>query len=346
MVNCIRVAVVLSLGLCLTACSSLFGEKGLFRDRGEDYRAAHLEPVLQVPDNVDESAIDDRYAVPPVQQELSLEGEFVVPRPQPMDEVLQANTVRINRLNDQQWILANVNPGQIWPRLRGFLNLNTITVARADAANGLLETAWLQPSGGELPRERFRFRVEQGVQRNTSEVHVLQMHRNVDNQWPRVSDNSDREDLMIKELAQYLADSAAAASVSMLAQRGMTSQSKIKVVEDPALGPVIRLQLPFVRAWASLGLALEKANFQIEDRNRDQGLYYTRYVEQRDEEPGFFARLFSSREELEGVNYLITIEPSSTNSDEMIISLKREDEQPMDAETAQSLILAIKRNLA
>ncbi|MBY4898749.1 outer membrane protein assembly factor BamC [Cupriavidus sp. AU9028] len=57
----------------------------------------------------------------------------------------------------------------------------------------------------------------------------------------------------------------------------------------------LQLPEPFDRAWRSVGLALDRVNFTVEDRDRAQGLYYVRYVDTRDtvDNRGFFSKLFT-----------------------------------------------------
>ncbi len=64
-------------------------------------------------------------------------------------------------------------------------------------------------------------------------------------------------------------------------------------------GRRIELDQPFDRAWRSVGLALDRGSFTIEDRDRSAGIYFVRYID-ADEQAraaasgkGFFARLFS-----------------------------------------------------
>ncbi len=56
----------------------------------------------------------------------------------------------------------------------------------------------------------------------------------------------------------------------------------------------------FDRAWRRVGLALDRVGFTVEDRDRAQGLYFVRYLDQDKDaqakanaEKGFFSRLFS-----------------------------------------------------
>lgn len=345
MKNLISILVIAVAGLC-SGCGWLTGDDGVFRDRGHDYRAAKMEPPLQVPNTMSSDSIDDRFAIPAISDRASLTEEFVIPRPEPLDSNVDQDVVRINKLGETQWILVNGSPGQVWPRLRGFLNLNRLGVQRADASSGILETVWLQPTGEDALRERYRLRIEQGVQRGTSEVYVLQADiRSGTENWPGNSNNPERETVMIEELAQYLADSAAAAAVSMLVQQAIDSSGKVSLKDNADGNPYLSLQLPFSRAWASVGLALEKAGFVVDDLNRDQRLYYLHYIagDEEDEEPGFFASLFSSSDD-EGIAYLVTVK--EIGADTVSISIQRQNGEEITREESIDRLKLIKRHLS
>jgi outer membrane protein assembly factor BamC len=55
----------------------------------------------------------------------------------------------------------------------------------------------------------------------------------------------------------------------------------------------------FDRSWRRVGLALDRGGFTVEDRDRSQGVYFVRYVDQdvdaktKGASEGFFSRLFS-----------------------------------------------------
>ena len=60
--------------------------------------------------------------------------------------------------------------------------------------------------------------------------------------------------------------------------------------------PVVQLAEGFDRAWRRVGLALDRTGFTVEDRNRNEGTYFVRYVapDTNKKETGFFGKLFSS----------------------------------------------------
>ncbi|MFM8463963.1 MAG: outer membrane protein assembly factor BamC, partial [Burkholderiaceae bacterium] len=74
------------------------------------------------------------------------------------------------------------------------------------------------------------------------------------------------------------------------------------------------------RAWRRVGLALDRVGFTVEDRDRARGLYFVRYVDQGDEaknksEPGFFARMFSSKnDKKDALRYQIRVEGDEASS--------------------------------
>ncbi len=338
----------------LSGCGWLMGDDGMFRDRSNDYRQAKVEPSLELPKGIHSDSIDDSYAIPPISDRTSLDDEFEIPRPEPLADDLNRDTVRINTLGEQRWILVDGAPGQVWPRLRGFLSLNQLAVQRADAVSGLIETSWLQPSGENALRERYRLRIEQGIQRDTSEVYVLQADiRAGQEDWPASSSNAEREKIMTQELAQYLADSVAAAAVSMLAQQAIDSTGKVTLEEDNNAQPFIKLTLPFDRAWASVGKALTKAGYTVDDLDRSQRLYYLHYVEQSDdEEPGFFSSMFSwlwdwgdSEEKTgEGIAYFLHVKEQGEGA--VAIRIERQSGKTMEKNEAEDLLKRIKRHLS
>ncbi len=348
-------SLLLTLGLTtllsLQSCSWLFGDDGTFRDRSNDYRQATVEPPLTLPEGIDSDSLDDSYAIPPISDRTTLNEKFVIPAPEPLAEDIDRDTVRINSLGSQSWILVDGAPGQVWPRLRGFLNLNQLSVQRADAVSGIIETGWLQPAGEDALRERYRLRIEQGVQRGTSEIYVLQADlRAGTDSWPESSSALDREKIMTQELAQYLADSAAAASVSMLAQKGLDSSGKVTLEEDSKQTVYIKLLLPFSRAWASLGLSLEKAGFQIDDLNRDQKLYYVTYTEKsrKEKEEGFFSWLTSwgadDEKNRKGVPYFVRV--TQINDQSVSITIERQSGEKVEKAEAEKVLKLIKKHIA
>jgi outer membrane protein assembly factor BamC len=281
----LAIITVTALSTSLSGCGWLFGDDGMFRDRGNDYRTAKLEPSLQIPDGMSKTAIaSEEFGIPDAKATEPLSPEFTVPRPPKLDVV--PDSVRINKLGKQSWILADASPAELWAQVRTFLNASKLVVARAEATSGQLETAWLQPADPAQAEERYQFIIDQGVQRGTSEVRVVQATRaKSPSSWPRNSDDAGREDAMLRELAQYLADASSAGAVSMLAQRGIDDSGRLTL--QPSVegsDPSLLLKLSFERGWAALGSALERGQFAVEDQNQQQKTYWVKALPELEEE--------------------------------------------------------------
>ena len=339
----LRLAVVGAAVSALAGCGYLFGDKGVFRDASEDYKRAPEMPVVTLPEGMKSDALHDAYPIPDIQETVVQAGEFEVPRPAPLVAGAGDDVVRIQKLGDESWALINEAPGQVWPQVRGFLSAAGVQVARVDARAGIMETSWLELQDAPMA-SRFRFRIEQGVQRGTSELHVLQMNQAGDVQsWPAGSDDLEQESEMLRAVAQYLANSAESAPVSMIAEQSISAGGKISMQESPEGYTYILLALPYDRAWASLGKALETSSFEITDRDRSAGTYYARFLGTPEEDDGgWFDWLFGEDEHpLAGQTFMVTIE--ARDADNVVIRLRPQEQGEAFAKRDEQALLAIIR---
>ena len=330
----------------LSGCGYIFGDDGIFRDKSEDYKRSPELPDIQVPEGKSSDFSQEIYAIPYVEDNLVLAGEFEVPRPTPLVAGASDEIVRIQKLGEESWALIALAPGQVWPQIRSFVSAAGIQVARVDARAGIIETSWIQLENQPMA-SRFRFRIEQGVQRGNSELHVLQMSQagDVDN-WPLNSDDPGQESEMLHGVAQYIANSTDASSVSMIADQSLTASGKIFLQEAPEGYTFIRVGLPYSRAWASLARSLTKSAFEVTDRDRSAGVYYARFVGPNAEEgDGWFDWLFDEEEHpLAGRNFLATVE--SVNDREVAIRLQvPAGDEPLEKRQEQALLTLIKGNI-
>lgn len=326
----------------LQGCSWLFGEEGLFPDNTDRYQEAPELAEIDVPADVTTVALDPTYPIPDVKQSFLLESEFEVPRPTPLTGSNAYDTVRIQRLAEESWALVAVAPGQLWPQVRAFLTSSGIAVAGSDAESGLIDTQFVTLQDRQLPT-RFRFRVDTGVQRNTSELHVLQQNQSGrDTPWPTASDDIELEQDMLRNIAQFIANSAEAAPVSMMADRAMGDQGRV-TLEDSETQTRLVLLLPFNRAWASLNKALPEAGFAIDDKNRSEGLFYLTFVgPQEEDEGGWFDWMWGGEDEHPLANRQYLLKVASVEEARMVISLMGNDGGPVERRDQQALLTLVK----
>lgn len=344
-----RAAALAVLCLSLAGCGYLFGDEGVFRDTSRDYRVAPELPVMKVPSETDTTGLHEIYAIPEVTGERATSEDEKIPRPAPLLAANVEQMVRIQRLGDDSWALVAIAPGQLWPQVRSFMSAAGVAVGRVDARAGIIESEFLELQDQER-KARFRFRVERGVQRGNSELHVLQMFESgTDPAWPENSDDTELEAEMLRSVAQFIANSADTAPVSMMAEQSISAGGRVALVEEGGES-FIRLELPFNRAWASTARALENSDFEITDRNRSEGLYYVSYrgVEDEDEGSGWFGWFGGGDDEeahpLTDVPLLLTVKEAGAERVE--IRLAEENSGAMaSSDDLLSLLQLVKSNV-
>ena len=346
-VKVVNVIVMSGLLLSVSGCGYIFGDQGVFRDSSEDYKKAPQTPPVTMPAGVESAPLRDIYVIPPVDDNYLAEGEFEVPRPAPLASGAGRETVKIQKLGDESWILVGVAPGQVWPQVRNFMSASGMQIARADARAGIMESNWLTVEGQSLA-SRFRFRMEQGVQRGTSELHVLQMTQGASTtEWPIKSDDPVQGAEMLQAIAQFLADSAESAPVSMIAEQGISAGGKISLQDAPEGYTYLRLELPFDRAWASMGRALEKSSFEITDRDRSNGTYYVRFRgEGAEEGQGWWSQLWKDKDAQPSSDEVFIVSMKSLPEQAVRIRLKSQDTNiSLDKREEQEMLTMIKGNI-
>ena len=285
----------------VTACS-------MFQGKEQYLLARPLEP-LEVPPELatgdDElEPLGELFSVPPLTQEdLSFAEDterFRVPRPETLTLDALRESVKIQKLGDERWILVNVDPGELWPHVRNFLVENDLSVAGSDIEQGLMETAWLAFKNDTDRIDRYRIRIDKGVQPDSSEIHVLHMSLDRElattedlNSWPETSTNPERESWMVDELASSLAVAdISAGGVSLLGSDiGGDTKVNFSRRDDE---PVLQFELNRIRVLATLAHAAEQEGFTRYDSDTVAGLFYLGYFEPREKAPGALARLLGA----------------------------------------------------
>lgn len=325
--------------LMLGACGTLFGDDGLFPSRNNDYLAATELPPLLWPEEIGAPTIEDAYPIPALKFSKVLPDSFAVPRVEPLDEVAGKGSVRIQRFKNDEWILVQRAPSQTWPLLLSFLASNQIALARSDPQAGVVETDLLSDAGGKL--ESYRFTLGAGVQKNSTEVRVQHLFRKREDARA-LAENSDdaRRKNMLTLLAEQFANSPDRSSHSLLAQ-GLGTASKVQLRYEEGGEPYLLLELPYDRGWASLGLALKKASFDVRDLDRNEGQYLAAYIDKakREKKPGVVKRLFTRKRDGEDEANDAPLMVRAQQSGEGIkITLQRR-EQPLLQPNEQAFLL-------
>ena len=118
------------------------------------------------------------------------------------------------------------------------------------------------------------FRLEQGMRRGSSEVHLK--YFNDTNQlkyldWSLPSPQSAITNEILRQLAQYEVDDVSDDAVSRIGQE-VASEPKIELVRDDLGFPSLRFNVDFERTWATVLSALERCPYGIATRERETRL--------------------------------------------------------------------------
>ncbi|WP_447590071.1 outer membrane protein assembly factor BamC [Aquipseudomonas campi] len=368
-----RLAGLSALAVIITStsgCGWLWGDNGYFRDRGTDYLSARQAATMQMPPDIDGKRIDPLLPIPNnVADTNEVPGKFEVPRPQPMSVEAGASEFSLQKSGDSRWLVAQRAPAEVWPVAREYFANNGFRITDERPQTGEFSTEWqaakeLAPSMarrlGSLLSDsandvRVHVRIEPGVVRNTSEVFVVSAERKAgdtaDVPFPARTGNASLEASLLDGMLADLSSSAEHGSVSLLAARDYDAPSRVTLSRDGNGNPVLHLSTDFDRAWSSVGRALELADLRVDDINRSLGVYYVNLAEgarQKDDERGFFSRLFSSKpsqEEIDARAERYQVRLTNSASGDVQVSVEKDINTSAPEDVARRVLSQIQENL-
>lgn len=338
----------------LMGCSWIVGEEGFIKDRREEYREAVVAPPLKLPAGSDTQALGELYEIPGAGQALTFDGdEFDVPRP---DTHVSAapKDLRAFKSGNEYWIVLDGEPGQVWGRVRRFWDVNGIALAREIPYQGVMETVWLKrDSDGQVTRDKFRARVEHGLQKGMSEVHVAHLGYDFESpeisaeklDWSQAKPGDELTLAMIQELSSFLIQTqTSAAPASLLAQK-FEGQPKSSLSVTDSGEWVIDMRLSYGRAWNAVAKAIDAAGFELESRNRDAGTYQliVNTGQSEEEEGGFFSFLSFGDDDAEAQSYRVSIQVKPNNG--QVQAFISDYEERVSPELRKEILTRIKGQL-
>ena len=110
--------------------------------------------------------------------------------------------------------------------------------------------------------------------------------------------------------ANSAAAKAAAENVALSTQPPMPDQNVTSNTSAQYTSTELTLGEPYDRAWVRVGIALDRSNFTVDNRDRTHGLYSIRYVDPKDmrsAEQGFWSQVFHGKTEKVAKTYLVNV---------------------------------------
>lgn len=248
-------------------------------------------------------------------------NQVVVPGQPSAGTVAQTslNDIKVERDGNQRWLVIKQTPEQLWPQLKQFWEDSGFTLSQELPSAGIMETEWNENrakipqdfirntigkvfdsvySSGE--RDKFRTRIERRAD-GSSEIYIS--HRGVQEvavgaekestKWMARPNDPGLEAEFLSRLLNKLGNGGEQLAQAKDAVDGAIVQPQHASLVGAGAERAVQVDEGFDRAWRRVGLALDRAGFTVEDRDRTQGIYFVRYINDTAESKGFFSKLFS-----------------------------------------------------
>ncbi|RDU97391.1 outer membrane protein assembly factor BamC [Trinickia dinghuensis] len=135
----------------------------------------------------------------------------------------------------------------------------------------------------------------------------------------------------------------AARNATMSAQAQDAAQGAGAATGGQYTSTELTLDESYDQAWERVGLALDRSNFTVDDRDRTKGLYQIRYVDPKDkssEEQGFWSQVFHGRKEKVAKQYYINVKAVTENQTRVaVVNDKGDVESSQPAKEIMSMLV-------
>jgi outer membrane protein assembly factor BamC len=352
---------VLVAATSLGACTVLDGEK-------VDYKSSAKAPSLMVPPDLTQLSRDTRYST--VNGGVSAAASKTLASPSTISQPIATSSIadiKIERQGNQRWLVVNRSADNLWGPLKDFWLESGFTLSMEQSGLGIMETEWYE-NRANIPqdiirsslgkwldslystslRDKYRTRLE-GRSDGGTEIFIT--HRGMEEVYSSELKNStvwqprpvdpELEAEFLRRLMLKLG-----ASKDQAAQVGTVADAKPVSMASTINGqPVVQMSENFDRAWRRVGLSLDRTGFTVEDRDRNKGIYFVRYVmaDAQKAEPGFFKKLFGgSNKEASAAKYQITVRSAG---DKTTIAVLNDQGLPETSDAAKKIVSVLAADL-
>jgi outer membrane protein assembly factor BamC len=337
------------LGLVFIAAAALTACKSVTSSDTVDYKStgAVRGPNLSYPPDLITAQADRRYIVQDGTATMSEYNAALKKSVQMRNNVMTGIPgMRIARDGERRWLVVEKSATELYPQVKDFWQENGFLLVVDSPSTGIMETDWAE-NRGKIPqdfiratlgkvldslydtgeRDKYKTRLEVSKPGET-EIYITQKgalekcvteatSSCISTVWNSRPNDPELEAVFLARLMERLGMSQEQAKAAVAIPLGPKTP-KAKFVQEANNRGYIELSVGFDRSWRDVGLALDRSNFTVEDRNRSNGVYYVRYVNAKDvgDKKGFFSNLFSSKDEskLQAKKYQVIIKSTGDNS--------------------------------
>ena len=336
-------------GFAIMAAGALSSCKSLTSSDTVDYKAtgAVRGPNLSYPPDLITAQADRRYIVQDGTATMSEYNAATKKSVQMRNNVMTGIPgMRIAKDGERRWLVVEKPATELYPQVKDFWQENGFLLIVDSPSTGIMETDWAE-NRGKIPqdwirstiggaldsiydtgeRDKYKTRLE-APKPDETEIYITQkgaLEKCVTDTtgsclytiWTGRPNDPELEAVFLARLMERLGMTQEQAKAMVAAPLGPKTP-KAKFVQEANNRGYIELSAGFDRSWRDVGLALDRSNFTVEDRNRSNGVYYVRYVNAKDvgDKKGFFSNLFSSKDDskLQAKKYQVIVKSTGENS--------------------------------
>jgi outer membrane protein assembly factor BamC len=254
-------------------------------DHKNDYLKEKQEKALSLPDNLNTRPIIDYYPINTSNPD-EVGSEYDIPMPQQVFSSGTSNEVRMHKLGKIRWVYVETLPSSAWPMMNDFWVTSGYGLSKSDPNSGILESDNL---GTDEKETKLVMKVEHGIRQASSEIFISHLV-SVEDQWIRLEGEENLEEETMRKVLDYFATTPSSGGTSLVALN-LNYGQKAALLQDDNKNSFIELNLEYARAWAAVDRALKEAFIDVNDLDREEGIFYVNFS--REEEKGFIRSLFS-----------------------------------------------------
>jgi len=318
--------------VALAGCSTV--NQFLGKEESIDYKSAQAaRPSLTVPPDLTQVPGNPRYNVPggsgtATYSDYATEQARRQARAGDVANAAvlpQREDMRLARDGELRWLVVNMPATEVFNKAVEFWQSEGFAIRSQNPQAGLIETDWAE-NRANIPqdflrrtigrvfdqvwdsgeRQLFRTRLERSPD-GQIEVYFSHQHMvekvvsEAQTKWEPGPSDPALDAAMLSRFMVFLgAEEERARSQLAAIQPEDAAPPAAQIVTGGGANGSLEIAEPFDRAWRRVGLALDRGNFTVEDRDRAAGQYYVRYVDvdaqQQQQSKGIFSRMFGSKE--------------------------------------------------
>jgi outer membrane protein assembly factor BamC len=359
------------LAVLLAGCGSMTSSDKIDYKKQGEVRG----PNLAVPPDLITSQADRRFMVQDGTATMSEYNQAIRKSAQMRSNVLTGIPgMKIERDGDRRWLVVDKSAADLYPQVKDFWQENGFLLVIDSPSTGIMETDWAE-NRAKVPQdiirrtlgrvldsiydsgERDKFRTRLEVQKpDVTEIYITHKGavetpvKDVDaaitTRWNVRPNDPELEVIFLTRLMERLGMTQEQAKAQVAASGAVSKTPRARLVEE---GSATRIEMSssFDRAWRDVGLALDRSNFTVDDRDRSRGIYFVRYVNPKEQADGrsWFGRTFgkSNDADKKAKTYRVVVQARGEN--QVVVLVQDADGKPENTTTGNQLLTTLDRQL-